>query len=570
MKKRLLIVALTSLFSLGVGTSCSNKSSSSIASECDDMFEDCDKNSSSSAKKTVNLKSYTDDNYVYDTNVSNINGSMSYEIFVRSFYDSNNDGIGDLNGVTQKLDYLKDLGIKTVWLMPINPSPSYHGYDVTDYYGIESDYGTMDDFTNLIAKAKEKNIDIMIDIVFNHSSIQHSWFQQSYQDYVNGYDGEDSYADWYNWSDNLKTGYSSYNGKYYECRFDSGMPDFNTENVKVRNEMKKILKYWVDKGVSGFRFDAVKYYDYENTSYNTEFLKDLHDDCVTYGKENYNKDIYFVGECWDNDNIVNKYYYSCFESFFRFSGSLDGSGKGAILGAVKGINKANDFGDAIEANETAIKKANPNAYSSYFLSNHDMNRASNSFTWDYGYMGASVLGLLPGTPYMYYGEEISLKGKRNTSPDDQSDARRRLPMIWSSTDKTGECQFPETSRQDLKTNDQVSKGVDDQLTTNYSLLNHYKKVINIRNKYDFIKESIFKNLTKSITNEYNHVLIYSLTSKDGNVKITIIHNFENENIELDVSNLGTSIDAEVSCKKLIPELKDGILKLGSLSTVILK
>lgn len=569
MKKRLLIVALTSLFSLGVVTSCSSSSSSS-SSYCDEMFEDCSGSSSSSEKKVVNLNSYTEENYIYDKNITNANGSMSYEIFVRSFYDSNNDGIGDLNGVTEKLDYLQDLGIKTVWLMPINPSPSYHGYDVTDYYAIESDYGTMDDFTNLVNKAKEKNIDIMIDIVFNHSSKEHEWFKQSYQDYISSYEGEDSYADWYNWSENLKTGYSSYQGKYYECRFDSSMPDFNTENPKVRNEMKNILKFWVDKGVSGFRFDAVKYYDYENTSYNAAFLKELRDDCVTYSKETYNKDIYFVGECWDNDNITNRYYYSNFESFFRFSGSLDSSGKGAILGAVKGMNKANDFGDVVESNETAIKTINPNSYSSYFLSNHDMNRASNSFTWDYGYMGASVLGLMPGTPYMYYGEEISLKGQRNTSPDDQSDSRRRLPMVWSKDDKTGECNFPETSRQDLATNDQVKNGVVDQLNTNYSLLNHYKKVINIRNKYDFIKESVFKNLTKTIVNEYDHVLIYSLTSKDGNEKITVIHNFENENIELDVSSLGKTIDAEVSCKKLIPELNNGVLKLGALSTVILK
>lgn len=569
MKKRLLIVALTSLFSLGVVTSCSSSSSSS-SSYCDEMFEDCSGSSSSTSKKVVNLNSYTSDNYVYDKNITNANGSMSYEIFVRSFYDSNADGIGDFNGVTQKLDYLQDLGIKTIWLMPINPSPSYHGYDVTNYYDVESDYGTMDDFTNLVNKAKEKNIDIMIDIVFNHSSKEHEWFKQSYQDYISSYEGEDSYASWYNWSETSKNGYSYYQGKYYESRFDSSMPDFNTQNTKVRDEMKNILKFWVDKGVSGFRFDAVKYYEYEDTSYNSEFLKDLRDDCVTYGKETYNKDIYFVGECWAEDGIINKYYNSNFESFFRFSGSIDGYGYGAILGAVKGVNKANSFGEAIENNETAIKKANAKAYSSYFLSNHDQDRASYYFSNEYGYMGASVLGLMPGTPYMYYGEEISLKGKRNTSPDDRSDARRRLPMVWSKDDKTGECNFPETSRQDLAANDQVSNGVNDELNTNYSLVNHYKKVINIRNKYDFIKESVFKNLTKTITNDYDHVLIYSLTSADGKDKITVIHNFEKENIELDVSSLGTKIDEEVSCSRLIPELNNGILKLGSLSTVILK
>jgi 1,4-alpha-glucan branching enzyme len=120
--------------------------------------------------ETVQLKAYEEENYKFDSSVTNANGSVCYEIFVRSFYDTNNDGIGDFNGVTAKLPYLKDLGVKTLWLMPIVPSPSYHGYDVADYYDVNPDYGTMSDFDNLLAEAKKYNIDIMIDIVFNHSS----------------------------------------------------------------------------------------------------------------------------------------------------------------------------------------------------------------------------------------------------------------------------------------------------------------------------------------------------------------------------------------------------------------
>jgi alpha-amylase len=562
MKKRLLIIVLTSLFSLGFNTSCSSKE------VCDDMFEDCD--GTSSQRKEVNLKSYKESNYTYDSSVTNKNGSMCYEIFVRSFYDSNNDGIGDLNGINQKLDYLQDLGIKTIWLTPIMKSQSYHGYDVIDYYSIHPDFGTMDDFTSLVNNAKEKNIDIMIDIVFNHSSLYNNYFLQSYKDYVAGKTGENSYADWYNWSETYKEGYSSYNGKYYECRFDKTMPDFNTENGNVRNEMKKILNFWVDKGVSGFRFDAVKYYDYGNTSYNVSYLTDIRDSAYNYAKNTYNKELYFVGECWDDDNVVNEYYKSSFDSFFRFSSSYSSSGNAAFVGLVKGVNKANRFGSIIEENERIIKENNPNAYSSYFITNHDIDRPTNSLYDEYASMAASLLSLMPGTPYIYYGEEISLKGTRTTSPDDQSDVKRRLPMIWSKDNKIGECDFPEKNRQDLNNYEQVELGVDDQLKTNYSLVNHYKKAINIRNKYSFIKDSVFKNLTKLVSNDYDHVLIYSLTSKDGNDKITVIHNFEKYNIEIDVSSLGTSIDAEISTKHLTPELNNGMLKIGSLSTVILK
>ena len=161
MKKRNLIL-LISLFSLGTISGCGNSSSS----ECDDMF--CEEPSTSTQKQEIALEAYKEENYVFDETVTNENGSVSYEIFVRSFYDSDFDGVGDFNGVSAQLPYLQDLGIKTIWLMPIMPSMSYHGYDVVDYYDVNSDYGTMADFESLVAKAKEHNIDVMIDIVFNH------------------------------------------------------------------------------------------------------------------------------------------------------------------------------------------------------------------------------------------------------------------------------------------------------------------------------------------------------------------------------------------------------------------
>ena len=195
MKKRKLIL-LISLFSFGTLNGCSLGSSSS---SCDDMF--CEEPISSTNTNKIVLEEYKEENYSFDDSVSNEQGSVSYEIFVRSFYDTDFDGIGDFNGVKEKLPYLKELGIKTVWLMPIMPSISYHGYDVVDYYSVHSDYGTMQDFENLLKEASNNNIDIMIDIVFNHSSIENEWFKQSYEDYINNNEPEGSKKDLYCWSE---------------------------------------------------------------------------------------------------------------------------------------------------------------------------------------------------------------------------------------------------------------------------------------------------------------------------------------------------------------------------------
>jgi alpha-amylase len=564
MKKRKLILTLVSLFSLFAIFACEGNVETNNNSDFDD-FEQAGQ-TPPPLFETVQLKAYEEENYKFDSSVTNANGSVCYEIFVRSFYDTNNDGIGDFNGVTAKLPYLKDLGVKTLWLMPIMPSPSYHGYDVADYYDVNPDYGTMSDFDNLLAEAKKYNIDIMIDIVFNHSSTQNPWFKQSYEDYVSNNTSLDSKADWYCWIDHYQTGYSIYSGSkgiYYESRFDHSMPDLNTQNEAVRAEMLKILKYWVEKGVDGFRFDAVKYFDFNNTKYNVEFMTYLHDEIV--------KDypgIYFVGECWDGITVINDYYKSTFESFFTFGSSLDGNGDASIVGQVKTLTSANSFASTIENRERIMKENNPNAYSSYFLSNHDMDRASNSLTNENAKLAASLYLLLPGTPYMYYGEEIELMGKRKTAPEDASDARRRLPMIWSMTDKEGECGFPEPHRVDLMTNEQVKLGVAEQMDKNYSLWNHYKKVIEIRNKYPFIKNSVFTNMTKQIDTKLDNILAYELSY--GDESIIVIHNFENANASVDLSKIGvSSILDEVSVSRQYPELSNNILKIGKWSTVIL-
>lgn len=559
MVRKLKMLGLLSLAVLCL-SSCGNTNSGGC--DPDDTFCDPDDETNLTV---IELEDDMNTNYTFDKTITNKDASTNYEIFVRSFYDSDGDGIGDFNGIASKLDYLEDLGIKNLWLMPINPSHSYHGYDISDYYDVNHDYGTLEDFKNLVKKAKEHNIGIIIDFVINHCSDENQMFIDSYNDYVNNNTSADSKADWFNWSTSSKSGYNKYKNSnyYYESRFSSTMPDFNLNNEKVRDEIDKITKYWIDLGVIGFRLDAVLYYYYNDNSDNIAFLNWFKSVCLKY-----NKDCYIVGECWTGQETISEYYNSGIDSFFSFSTSLAGATNGSIVSCAKGIVSANLFGDYIESQESKMKEINPNAVSSYFLSNHDMDRSSNNLTGFFAKAAASLTYLLPGTPYIYYGEEIGLLGVRKTSPDDGTDVMRRLPMIWNLKDKTGECAFPEKNRQDLSKYSQVSDGVDDLLNENYSLLNHYKKVINIRNKYSFIRDGIFTNLTKNIMAQNSHVLMYKI--QNGDDCIIIVHNFNTVNVKVNIGNVSSKILDSINVVKKVPTLdSDGTLKIGKYSSVIL-
>lgn len=508
----------------------------------------------------VKLKKDTHSNYVFDEDVTNENGSMSYEIFVRSFYDSDGDGIGDLNGVTLKLPYLQEMGIKTVWLMPINPSPSYHGYDVKDYYDIHPDYGTINDLDNLVSEANKSNIDIMMDMVLNHSSRSHPAFRQSYNDYINNNEGADSKKDWYHWS-TTNIG-AKYGDLYYECGFGSDMPDFNLDSTSLRAEIDNICKFWIqDHGIKGFRLDAVYHYYNTNTAKNVAFLNWL-DSTV----KKYNPNFYMVGEAWIGDSVLTGYSASTMESFFKFDNATGGDK--SLVNVAKGFNATNIF-NSMYKYESNIKKNNPKAYSSYFLSNHDQDRISKNFNEIQNKLAASILGLLPGTSFMYYGEEIQLVGTRTTGMyDDGTDVKRRLPLIWSKNDKTGECSFPQPERKDLDNVQQVELGINDQLKRNYSLLNHYKKVINVRNKYPFIKNGLMTSAQSLLDTDLQSIIAYKIEDQTTHEYIIVVHNLSEYNME--VAAPGTQIVDEINTSRRVPEIKNGKLRIGRYSTVVIK
>ncbi|MCI1244926.1 MAG: alpha-amylase family glycosyl hydrolase [Bacilli bacterium] len=498
-----------------------------------------------------------DGTYDLKENVSNEGGSFSYEIFVRSFCDHDGDGIGDFLGVADKADYLKKMGVGQVWLMPINPSPSYHGYDVSDYFGVNSDYGSLDDFKTMVSTLNASGIKVLIDMVLNHSSDENDWFSESYYDEYGGYEGGDSKADWYCWSESFKTGYSKYKNLYYECRFDSSMPDFNWDSAGFRAEMKKILLYWLGLGVSGFRLDAVKYYYFNQTSKNIAALNSI----VDAVKDDY-PNAYFVGENWSTGSEYTDYYKSEIDSFFCFQKSVTGTDD-TIVSAAKNFVSGDDFTASIESLEKTVKANNPSSVSSYFLSNHDQDRVSKNLTGSYAKVGASLTYLLPGTPWCYYGEEIGLKGTRLTSPDDHSDARRRLPMVWSSSDKTGECDFPESDRPDLEDNEQVSLGADDLIGRPLSLLSHYRKLAEVRNSHmDAFRNGVFSAIPTGLKN----IVAYRLAGPKES--IVVVTNKTDVATKLDVSGYAGSLLEEIDAENLKPSYQGGILGIGGFSTCV--
>lgn len=458
--------------------------------------------------------------------VTNEDSSVYYEIFVRSFYDTNDDGIGDFNGVTKKLDYLQDLGVGGIWLMPIMPSPTYHKYDVTDYMNVDPSYGTLDDFKNLVIEAKEHNIDIMIDLVLNHSSSEHPWFLEAKQHVYKDTCNETIYCDYYNISDEKKANTYALGKKFYEAVFVSEMPDLNLDNENVRNEIKEIVKFWLDLGVKGFRLDATTHYYEGNTSKNTEFLQWL-DTTVKEIRE----DAYIVGEAWTGEGIILDQYDSGIDSFFNFSLA---TGEGDIVTSIR-KSDGKGLAQSIAAYQQAIKQHSSTSVDAPFLSNHDNARSYNYFTKDeQRKLASSIYLLLPGQPFIYYGEEIGLKGSG-------IDENKRLAFLWDDS-KEGQCLNP--SAADYEKPSTVT--LEDVQNNENSLYNHMKAVIEIRNQHDFRNASI-----EAIDTGINEIMMLKVTNDEET--LYVIHNLgkETQTFESrDVSKLLHSLEVATQANKL--------------------
>lgn len=399
-----------------------------------------------------------------------------YEIFVRSFYDSDGDGVGDLQGVIEKLDYLNDgdpsttsdLGVTGIWLMPIMPSPSYHGYDVTDYRDINPDYGTMDDFRQLLDAAHQRGIVVVIDLVLNHTSTQHPWFIASRE-------GEEQYADWYVWREDdpgtrgpwNQEVWHSYGGRNYYALFWDQMPDLNYNNPDVTAEMYDVARFWLqDVGVDGFRLDAVMYFVEEGeTLMNSEATIAWINDFKAYVDE-IAPDALLVGEVWTDSSVVAQYVPGGLDVAFEFTLAE------SMLAA------ANGSALAMEGTMRRILDLYPDGQYAVFLTNHDQDRVMSELLGnvDKARIAASLLLTSPGVPFLYYGEEIGLVGQK---PDE----RIRTPMQWDNTAESAGFTTASQPWQPLAEGFgmQEDSYVSVQTDNPGSLLSHYRNLIHLRN-----------------------------------------------------------------------------------------
>ncbi len=406
---------------------------------------------------------------------------VGYEIFVGSFKDSNGDGTGDLKGIEEKLPYLRELGIKRVWLTPIFPSPSYHKYDCVNYYAIDASFGTLEDLDSLVSSAHELGIEIILDLVINHTSTAHAWFQQSVEDYANNNTSSDSKKDWYVWSDTYKSGYqrNQQNGAYYEANFSSGMPELNLANPAVIDEIRRIASFWlIDHDIDGFRLDAVRYYFFNDTGKNTEFCREFGEYCWSIKPS-----AYLIGEAWESSPTqsgINQYAESGL-TFFNFpTAETRGNGPGAAVSISSSWNR---YSEALVNAQTGVESASSTSQLAMFIDNHDTNRANPTIRGQRAdavsrrKLAFALTILTPGTPWLYYGSEIDLWGSRSSS--DSQDYARRLAMVWGG-DET-RCDNPGNYNDSEM---QVTTGVAEAKADSKSLYNHIRKLIYIRNTHN--------------------------------------------------------------------------------------
>lgn len=454
MKKLMMILPILSLFILGA---CSP---TETPLECDTGFHE---------ENNICVEDEMDEPDLIDFSELYPNHGVYYEVFVRSFADSDGDGVGDFNGITAKLDYLEELGVKGLWLMPIHPSPTYHGYDVLDYYAVNEEYGTMEDFENLLVEAEKRDINIVIDFVINHSSNENPWFtawQNSDPEYAGFYRKITSADSRY--SDAPGLWHSMGNGEYYCGVFGSSMPDLNWSNPVVQEEMINIALYWMEKGVDGFRLDAAIHLEAEGEAKPPTIAFESTITKLEYFqfkiKEVY-PDAYIVGEVWDSYTVSSK-FFKAMDSAFNFEIGDE------IINAVNS-GYAIDYVDTYINRYSDLIEDYDNPIDAPFLKNHDQDRLASIFNGNEQKLklAAEMLLTLPGNPFLYYGEEIGMKGEKTYGPT-VWDETRRLPLLFGDEYET------------TWFNDAYNNGLDSvavQLNDDDSLLQTYIDMIDVRN-----------------------------------------------------------------------------------------
>lgn len=547
---------------------------------------------------------------------------VAYQIYPKSFLDTNGDGIGDLRGIISKLDYLKELGIDVIWLSPIYKSPFVdQGYDIADYYAIAEEFGTMEEFDELLAEAKKREMYIIMDLVINHCSDQHEWFQKALAD------PEGKYADYFYFrkgkNGNPPSNYRSYFGgscwepvpgtdKYYLHMFAKEQPDLNWENQELRQELYNMVNWWLEKGLAGFRIDAIINIkkDLEFPSFDPdgpdglagcwkmvesvdgigEYLEDLK-------KNTFQKyDAFTVAEVFNMkkgelQKFIGKDGY--FSTIFDFSAHCLSDGKHGWYDAPQIDFK--EWRETVINSQLEVQKC---GFEANIIENHDEPRGASRFLPEYAVNpdGIKMLGtiniLLRGIPFIYQGQEIgmqnavwnSIEEYDDINTKDQYDIARkagltdqealaacgrmsrdnaRTPVQWSHTENAG---FT-VGTPWLKVNSNYKEiNVEDQEKDEDSILNYYRRLIRLRKSEEFREIFTYGEFVPVYHDTENIMAYYRL---DGDRRILVAANFGKEAAE---------IEFEYPIKKMILSNQKGVeieegkrgLRLESCQVVILE
>lgn len=494
--------------------------------------------------------------------------SVVYQIYPRSFKDSNGDGIGDINGVREKLDYLKELGIDVIWLSPVYKSPNDdNGYDISDYCDIMDEFGTMEDMDNLLKEANERGIKILMDLVVNHTSDEHKWFIEAKKSKDN------EYRDYYIWRDKVEghepnelgscfSGsawqYDETTGQYYLHLFSKKQPDLNWENEKVRNEVYKMMNFWVDKGIGGFRMDVIDLIGKVPDEMITGNGPKLHEYLQEMNKAALEgKDLLTVGETWGATPDVAKLYSNPGRKELSMVFQFEHIGLDQIEGKEKWDVKSLELLDLKKVLSKWQTELEGQGWNSLFWNNHDLPRIVSRWGNDKEYriesakMLATLLHGMKGTPYIYQGEELGMTNVRFDDINEYNDIESlnmykdriskgytheeimesiyakgrdnaRTPMQWDDSENAG---FT-TGTPWLAVNKNYDKiNAKQCLQDENSIFNHYKKLIDIRKNNDTIIYGDYKLLCEDDEN------IFAYVRELNGDKILVVCNFYDKDVE---------------------------------------
>lgn len=490
------------------------------------------------------------------------NNRVFYEIFVGSFSDSDGDGTGDLRGIIKRMDYLNDgdpnsgksLGVEGLWLTPVFLSPSYHKYDVSDYYTIDPVFGSEADLKELCELCHERNVKLILDLPINHTGRENAWFAAFCKAHQEGLT-DDPWYDFYSWcSPDAIPGGRTFlpingSGDLYECNFSPDMPELNFDSAAVREAVLEVAKHYLSLGVDGFRFDAAKYVYLGEDRASADFW-----DWYLGELRAVKSDLYAVAEVWSADVAVEPYLRSmnCFNfTVAQAEGLVAKAAVGGSVGRLTGY--VQDYLSAMPGDraDAAIVP---------FVTNHDMDRAAGSLPVSLGrmQMAANLYLLGPGSPFIYYGEELGMLGSRGGS---STDANRRLAMPWGDGDKVSDPQGA-----DYPAENRLQTSAAEQMADAESLYTYYKTLLMIRHANPEIARGSYTAIAPEDSKLGGFVSVWQGSA------VGVLHNTTAREASLDLSTL---TDRHFSVVAAVigageAKLEGTTLTLGAQTSVVLR